>query len=204
MVRVPPLPARSARTGRGPATVEETVRVSAGAGARGRTGAATAQAQALDRFTRVIEMLDRMVLDGAIASHVEVAPPRSQAARRPCHAAPGSLAVWAFPEIPVIAAVGVERWYMRSFRHRPPSYADVRRTAMVRSIVVGASVVHWIETKPRGPGQCPEQGAYLTTVVTGLVELAAGAQGVRNTRDLEGWPVSEGDTCLLCHERGPE
>ena len=195
VVRVPPPPARSAGTGRGPTIVEETVRVSAGAGARGRTGAATAQAQALDRFgggdrpadrfTRVIEMLDRLVLDGAIASHVEVVPPRSQAAQRPCRAAPhGTLAVWAFPEIPVMAA-GIERWYMRSFRHRPPSYADVRRTAMVRSIVVGASVVHWIETEPRGPGDrqhslvFTQSGTlHLTAVVTRLLEVAAGRRGV--------------------------
>lgn len=55
--------------------------------ARARTGAATAQAQALDRFgggdrpadrfTRVIGMLDRLVKDRAIASHVEVAPPHT-------------------------------------------------------------------------------------------------------------------------------
>lgn len=132
-------------------------------------------------FTRVIEMLDRLVVDGATASHVEVAPPPSQAAQRPCPAAPHrTLAVWAFPKIPVMAA-GVERWYMRSFRHRPPSYVDVRRTAMVRSIVVGASVVHWIETEPRGPGDRQHslvftQGGtlHLTAVVTRLLEWPPG------------------------------
>lgn len=36
--------------------------------------------------------------------------------------------------------------------HQHPSCADVRRTAMIRPIVVGASAVHWIETEPRGDG----------------------------------------------------
>jgi len=88
--------------------------------------------------------------------------------------------VWAFPAIPVVAARGIERWYMRSFRHLPPSYADVRRTAMVRSIVVGEAVVHWIETEPRGPGDrqhslvfTQDGDSHLTTVVTGLLKLAA-------------------------------
>ena len=162
--------------------------MSAGADARGRTGAATAQAQALhrfggggpaDRFTRVIGMLDGLVRDGGISSHVEVAPPPSQAARR------GTLAVWAFPEVSVVTARGTERWHMLSFRHRPPAYADVRRTAMVRSIVIGASVVHWIETEPRGSDESHRslvfsQGAtlHLTATVTRLLDVAAGEQGV--------------------------
>ena len=225
VVRAPPRPAGSTKTRRGPATVEETPRVSAGAGGRGRTGAATAQAQALDRFgggdhsagrfTRVLEMLDGLVKDGSISSHVEVAPPRTQAARRPCPAAPhGSLAVWALPEVPVVTGRGTERWHMLLFRHRPPLYADVRRTAMVRSIVAGASVVHWIETEPRGSGDrfhslVFSQGGTLnlTATVTALLEVAAGRQGVwPEPEAIPGLPAFEGRpgvarTALWVHRR---
>ena len=93
--------------------------------------------------------------------------------------------MWAFPEIAVVAARGIEQWYMRSFRHLPPSYADVRRTAMVRSIVVGALVVYLIETEPRGPRESHHslvfsQGGtlHLTAVVTRLLEVAAERQCV--------------------------
>ena len=56
---------------------------------------------------------------------------------------------------------------------------------MVRSIVVGASVVHWIETEPGGPdgghrSLVFSQGGTLnlTATVTRLLEVAAGEQGV--------------------------
>lgn len=181
--------AAAGNASRRPAIVEETVRVSAGASARGQTGAATAQAQALDRFggggggvpadrfTRVLATLDALSAAGAISSHAGLTPPRSQAARR------GALTVWALPEEPIPRGAGVERWYMRSFRHRPPLYADVRRTAMVRSIVVGGSVAHWIETEPRGLGDhhslvfSQDGAAHLTMVVTGLLKLAAEKRG---------------------------
>ncbi len=56
---------------------------------------------------------------------------------------------------------------------------------MVRSIVVDETVVHWIEIEPRAPGdhhQSPvfRQGGtlHLTAVVTKLLEVASGLQGV--------------------------
>ena len=130
-----------------------------------------------DCFTRVLATLDALATAKTIASHGELAPPCSQAARR------GPLAVWAFPVVPIPKGSGFERWHMRSFRHRPPLYADVRRTAMVRSIVVVGSVVHWIETEPRGPGDhhslvfSQDGAAHLTTVVMGLLKLAAEKRG---------------------------
>jgi len=189
VVRAKPLPAEAGGHRRRSAVVERTNLVSAGAGSRRQTGAAMVQAQAVapfgggdvlaDRFTRILAMLDGLVADGAISSHAEVAPPRSQAARR------GPLAVWAFPEVAVVKGAGVERWYLRSFRRSASSHRDVRRTAMVRSVVVGASHVHWIETEPRGLRDhnhslvfAQDGATHLTTVITGLLRLAAGRRGV--------------------------
>lgn len=108
--------------------------------------------------------------------------------------------MWAFTEVPsMTAAAGIERWYMCSFHHRPTSYVGLRRTAMARSIVVGASVVHWIETEPRGPAESHHslvfsQGGALhrTVVVTTLLDVAAQRRGV--------WPEPAASRGLLAEE----
>lgn len=179
------------------ATTKSTSLISAGAGNRREKDVVTAQVQATDpfggsdltadRFTRVVDMLDRLEARRSIASHAELQPPHAQAARR------GTLTVWAFPKVAFAGGHGTERWYMRTFRSNPPRFADVRRAAMVRSVVVDGSVVYWVETEQRTPSDAymslifAESGAgRLNHVVGRLLEIAAARRGV--------WP----DSAELC------
>ena len=171
----------------------ETTSLSAGASARGTTHSALGQPQAVDpygsggiacdRFELVVAMLDQLEAKGSISSHGEVLPPRKQTAKR------GARSVWAFAD-DAIAMGKLNHWYVRDFRRPTLGLREVRRTAMVRSIVVASAVVYWIEIEPRAPNKAfqalifTETGTMrLERVITILLSNVALLHGV--------WPDSD-------------
>ena len=166
----------------------ETRRVAAGAGGGRGDGPALVQPQArdpfggggsaCDRFERVVAMLDVLAGAGSIVSHAEVVPPRERRAVR------GTRSVWAFPDVAAVTAAGVRHWYVRDFAGTASPDGDVRRTAMVRSIITRDGLVNLVEIEPRRPTESflsllfeQAGSARLESVVVRLLEAASSAQG---------------------------
>ncbi len=188
---------------RGGRNEQETTDLSAGANERGKTPSALGQPQAIDpyggggiacdRFELVLAMLNRLAKKGSISPPEVVSPPKKQAAKR------GDQAVWAFPD-DAIFADKIDRWYVRDFRNPRLGTREVRRTAMVLSIVIDLSTVYWIEIEPRVPKKSfhalifTETGTMrLDNVITKLLSNAALVKGVWPESKLLQYWVSDGE-----------
>ena len=89
---------------------------------------------------------------------------------------------------------------MLAFRNAGPLFADVRRAAMVRSVVLDGRVVHWVEIEQRTPSESSlslafaESGAVrLTLLLCRLLKVAAQERGVwPDPADLPGSATVDG------------
>lgn len=163
--------------------------VSAGRPAPGAAGPAPADPMSVETiggsqpespmFERVLEMLRALTEERSIASHAAVPWPDNPRLLR------GGVPVWPFPAVPVVEHGVTRRWYVRDFPNVRQGRAEVRRTAMVRSILTDAGQVYWIEIEQRSAGEgfnsllfSMVQGAQLYAVVAGLLKAAAQESGV--------------------------